>query len=417
MNTKRLLQKSTTFGLLFKKKLIMVFPPLPRGVVLLGIFGLLLGMSTNMIYSQIGMFLKHELHASELKIATIDGVVELLSYLMRVFSGAFSDWMRNRKVILVVGCVLSLVVKPLFVFAKTSIAILVAQSLDRVGNGLQAAPRDALLADITADAKRGQSYGFIRSLKTIGAFLGGVCAITILGYAVGQYRIVFLTAFIPAIIAIVILFFIKEPERGNEKKQVDNLSVVIKMRNLKLLNSDFWKIAILACIFEFGHFSEALLPIRCNDFLSPTLSTMASLFISMGQVVAAYPLGILADRFNHGIFIRVCFCIMILSNIFLWIANSAVVAFFGVFLWGCQLSATQSLFLAIISQRVSSNLRGTAIGVFYCIVGCAYMIASIVAGKLWQFGCHYSFGYSILMSLIALACFKKLYGKNSKKIA
>lgn len=167
---------------------ISFFSTLPKGVFAISLFGLFLGASTTMVYSQLGMFLKHELHANVLKIALIDGFVEFLSFLTRIFSGVISDYLKNRKFILLVGCGITLCMKPLFAVAHSTITIMFAQAIERIGNGLQACPRDALIADISTKETYGQSFGFSKSLKTVGGLFGTMLAMIIMYFTCDNYR-------------------------------------------------------------------------------------------------------------------------------------------------------------------------------------------------------------------------------------
>ena len=181
---------------------LSVFNSLPKGIFAISLFGLFLGASTTMIYSQLGLFLKNELHATELKIAFIDGVVEFIAYVTRVFSGMISDYFMNRKFILYVGCVITLFMKPLFAIAQSPLVVMIAQSIERIGNGLQATPRDALIADLSDPSNRGQSFGFSKSFKTVGSLLGTCVAIAIMWLSSNNYRLVFACATIAVAISI-----------------------------------------------------------------------------------------------------------------------------------------------------------------------------------------------------------------------
>lgn len=401
----------------FKFPLLM-FKSLPRGVFAVSLFGLFLGASTTMVYSQLSLFMQYELHASALKIAFIDGLVEFVSYLVRIFSGAVSDYFMNRKAILFVGCGLTLFMKPLFAIAQSSLMILIAQSVERIGNGLQAVPRDALIADLSTNKERGQSFGFSKSLKTLGGLMGTCVAIAIMYFTNDNYRTVFLCSTIAVAIAIFCLTKIKtKPLCRNEgiyERKVDN---PFSRKYLKSMDTTFWKIVALAVVFELGHFSETLFPLYADMFISKTLAGSVSMFISIGQVICSLPIGFLADKLGKGKFIRVCFVMMILANLLFLSAklmNSIMPVFIGAFLWGGQMSAVQGLFLAIVTEKVDPRLRGTAIGVYYLSIGIAYFIASNVAGYLWNVhGSSYAFLYSITWSTISLAVFKTLFPKKT----
>lgn len=394
----------------FLSEFFSAFNSLPKGVFAVSLFGLFLGASTTMVYSQLGLFMKNELHASELKIAFIDGVVEFIAYATRIFSGMISDYFMNRKFILVIGCIITFFMKPLFAIAQSPLMVMVAQSIERIGNGLQATPRDALIADLSNTKTRGRSFGFSKSFKTIGSLLGTCIAMMIMWLTCNNYRIVFMCSTIAVLISILCLFKIKTPQEikqeKSKKKKIEN---PFKREYLKSMNSSFWKMMALAVIFEMGHFSEALFPILANQFVATTVAGSVSMFISIGQIICSFPMGFYADKLGKGKFIKICILMMITANILFMTANSVFNIYIGAFFWGGQMTAVQGLFLSIISERVDSHLRGTAIGIYYCAIGVSYLIASTIAGEIWtSYGHFYAFLYSIIFCFISLTLFRIL---------
>ncbi|MDR2794517.1 MAG: MFS transporter [Holosporaceae bacterium] len=401
----------------FFYRIFSTFNSLPQGIFAVSLFGLFLGAATTMVYSNLGLFMKNELHASEATISSIDGIVESIAYIVRIFSGAVSDYFCNRKAILIIGCAISLLTKPLFAIANSSLMILFAQSIERIGNGIQAVPRDSLIADLSSKEKRGQSFGFSRSLKTIGSALGTVLGMWIMFLSCNNYRVVFFCSTFAVAIAIALLYKVKTPQELRETKK-ENTSPK-KMENpfqkkyLRSLDVHFWKLLTLAFVFEMGHFSESLFPIFAHEFTSLGTASSASIFISIGQVACSYPIGLYADRLGKAKFIKICILMMIAANLFFLTANSIVNIYIGAFLWGGQMTAVQGLFLSLITERVDSHLRGTAIGVYYCTIGLSFFLSSIFAGNIWtSYGHDFAFLYSICFCCLALFIFNILLPKK-----
>ncbi|MDR2645674.1 MAG: MFS transporter [Holosporaceae bacterium] len=395
---------------------------LPRGVFAISLFGLFLGLSTTMVYSQLGLFLKNELGASASDVSSLDGIVEFLSFLMRIFSGPVSDFLRERKMILYVGCFITLFARSLLSFAGSWWMILFVQSSERLGNGIQATPRDALIADLSPSEFRGRAFGFSRSLKTVGSFLGTLIAIQIMLFTSGNYRIVFGCAVIPVIVAIFCLSNVKtHREISGLPQKKEKCENPFKKKYLKSLDKVFWKIILLALVCEMGHFSEHLFPIYANEFLSTNISGSVSMFVSMGQVALCFPIGILADKYGKGKLIAVCIVLMILANIFfisarfvsaLPIAN----VYLGAFLWGGQMTASQGLYLSLICERVDFHLRATAMGIYSLMLGIAYLTASFICGSIWdKWGSSYAFLYSMSFSIFALSLLNILLPRKQKR--
>ena len=387
-----------------------VFNNLTKGVFAISLFGLFLGASTTMIYSQLGLFLKNELHATEPKIAFIDGMVEFIAYVTRVFSGMISDYFMNRKFILYVGCVITLFMKPLFAIAQSPLVVMIAQSIERIGNGLQATPRDALIADLSDPSNRGQSFGFSKSFKTVGGLLGTCVAIAIMWASSNNYRLVFACATIAVAISILCLSKIKTKQEIHGKDNVEKkIKNPFKKQYLKSFDNRFWKLIALAIVFELSHFTEALFPLYASNFVATNVASSVSMFISIGQILCSFPIGLYADKFGKEKFMKVCIVMMIFANISFVFANSIFWVYLGAFLWGGQMTANQGLFLSVLMERVDVHLRGTAIGIYYCAVGASYLTASVIAGKIWtSYGSTYSFLYSITFCLISLCLFRFL---------
>lgn len=395
----------------FFGKIFGIFSSLPNGIFAVSLFGLFLGMSTTMVYSQLTLFLSKELHTSVSELAFIDGLVEFCSFLSRIVAGFVSDLIRDRKLLLFIGCGITLLARPLIVFAQSPFMVLGIQSFERIGNGIQATPRDALIADLSSRSQRGRSFGFSRSMKTFGALLGSPIAIGIMYLTANNFRTVFLCATVPVVLAIICLVSVRT--KNVEVQSTQKKENPFKRKYLKSLDRSYWKLLALSLIFEMSHFTEHLFPLYINNFLPTTVCGVVSMCVSTGQVLLAFPIGYLADKYGKGKFIRVCMFFMIGANL-LFISASylpcavACIAL-GACLWGGQLAAIQGLFLSLISEQVHFSLRATAMGVYCCTVGGAYFVASCICGRIWEnFGAQGAFLYSISFASLALLLSGKL---------
>ena len=407
---------------------------IPGGIWAISLFGLFLGMSTTMIYSQLSLFLKNDLGLTVSQIANLDGFVESVAFITRIFSGPISDFFRERKLILCIGCFVTLGAKAFLPFVSSFLGSVSNQFFDRVGNGLQATPRDALIADITPRSIRGRVYGLTKSIKTAGGFLGGITAITLMGYYSNDFRQVFKFAIIPVILAGICLMFVKDTnrsdkEKGQGQKKAEKRENPFKRKYLKSLDFSFWKLMLLAFVFQLGHFTEHLFPIYMENFVSTRVAGSIGTVVNMGQIMLAFTIGFLADKFGKGRFIRFCMSLMVISNLLFLLAggicsvvdfsldlskffgngfvinSQACCVYLGGFLWGGQMSAIEGLFLAIICEQVVFYLRATAIGIYSLILAGGYWMASRMGSKIWEadgWGCEYTFVYSLIFCVLAL---------------
>src|SRR5689334_19630206 len=149
---------------------------IPRTVVTLGLVSLLMDISSELIHSLLPVFLITALGASTVAVGVIEGVSEATTAITKIFSGALSDRIGKRKLLVGIGYSLAALTKPVFPLAATASQILAARLVDRIGKGIREAPRDALIADVTPRSIRGASYGLRQALDTIGAFAGPLLA-------------------------------------------------------------------------------------------------------------------------------------------------------------------------------------------------------------------------------------------------
>ncbi|GHU12355.1 MFS transporter [Alphaproteobacteria bacterium] len=389
---------------------------IPKRILLVAFYGFLLSISTQMLYSHLALFLKFDLNVTESQIGWIDGFVEFLSYMIRIFSGMISDCICNRKLFLMIGCAVACLVKPVFSFANSVAGVLAAEILERIGNGIQASPRDALLADLSDKDRLGESFGFAKSMKTMGALVGAPIALAIMYFSNGNYAVLFAAASIPALIAF--FFLAKINMQGSKAIRIPNLikkfENPFKKKYLKSLNLQFVTLMIFAFFCELGHFGEALMTIGASRIVSPSFAGITSAFMGIGQIIFSYPIGWLSDRHGKLFLIRICLFLAGISYALIATSNNGFVYFFSVAVLCGQHASIQAIFLSMISERINPRLRGTAIGIFYCTIGLSYMLSSEICGLICEnFGYETAFLYSSMVCVLCLfAGFsKRFFGK------
>jgi MFS family permease len=369
-----------------------------------------------MLYSQLAVFLKHDLGASAAQIAAIDGFVEFLSYLIRIFSGMISDYLGNRKLLLLIGCSIAILIKPVFAAISSVVGALAAEVVERLGNGIQASPRDALVADLSEKDRLGESFGLCKAMKTCGALVGAAMATAIVYFSDSNYKFLFLCSAVPAFLGYLCLYGVgKSSSRRSlrdmifparmEKNVAQDCSRVdnpFQKRYLKSLDRNFLMLMLLAFICELGHFSESMLVIRGCDFVSNTLAGITTIAATIGQTVFAYPVGLLADRMSKTLLLKICLLLQLMAYILMACAGSFQSFIAGVFLASGQQTSLQLLFLSMINQRIDPKLRATAIGIFYSVAGVSYMISTEICGQLCEL-LEYTWAFSFSAVVCAIS--------------
>lgn len=279
--------------------------------------------------------------------------------------------------------------------------ILAARLIDRFGKGVRGAPRDALIADLAPAHLRGASFGLRQSLDTVGAFVGPLIAATLMLVWQNDFRRVFWVAVIPGVLSVVLLLIgIKEPAEVVVHERRNPLN----KQNLARLDRHYWWVVTLASIFTLARFSEAFLVLRAQQIGVP-IGLVPLVMVAMNIVysASAYPFGKLADRISHMRLLGLGIAVLIGSDIFLATASQWGQLLFGVCLWGIHLGLTQGLLSKLVADASPVDLRGTAYGFFNLMSGVSLLMASTLAGLLWErFGAPVTFFSGILFCVISL---------------
>ena len=369
---------------------------IPKNVWALGIVSLLMDLSSEMILSILPIFLVTGLGVSVLTLGLIEGFAEGAASIIKAFSGMLSDYLKKRKILIVIGYGLSTLTKPFFALASTATWIFTARFVDRLGKGIRGAPRDSLIADSTSTKIRGTAYSLRQSLDTLGALLGPIIAIIILYLTTNNFRFVLWFAVIPAVLCIVVLIFgVKETTL---KKNVLKKKSYFLFKNFSKITPVIWLFFLTVFILNLGHFSEAFLLLRSQEIgLKVSFIPIVFVVMNVAYAIVAVPFGHLADKVGFFIPIVCGFLILVLSNIILALTNGIEWMFAGIIFWGIHLGMTQGLLLAMVAQLSPLELRGTSFGLFHAITGVALLIASLIAGYLWQ---YYNSGLIFIVSAI-----------------
>ena len=189
---------------------------LPTGIWALGFGSLFMDMSSELIHSLLPIFVVVSLGASMVTVGIIEGVAEATAAIMKVFSGALSDYLGKRKFLVVLGYALAAFTKPVFPLATSVSWVFAGRFIDRIGKGIRDAPRDALVADITPAQMRGAAYGLRQALDSVGALIGPLLAVALMIWFTNDIRAVMWFAVAPAFITVALLLvYVREPERTN----------------------------------------------------------------------------------------------------------------------------------------------------------------------------------------------------------
>jgi len=383
-----------------------VLSQIPAGVWVLGFVSLLMDVSSEMIHSLLPMFMVTTLGATTFAVGIIEGLAESTALVVKVFSGTLSDYLGARKGLALVGYGLGALTKPIFAVASTIGVVLTARLLDRVGKGVRGAPRDALVADMTPAHLRGAAFGLRQSLDTVGAFLGPLLAVGLMLLWANDFRAVFWVAGIPGWLAVGLLFLgLRDPQQHHAEKRTNP----IRRDNLKRLSVAYWGVVGVGAVFTLARFSEAFLVLRAQRSGMP-IALVPLVMVAMNVIYAlsAYPFGELSDRMSHRKLLALGLMVLIAADLVLAGSGRWGVTLTGVALWGIHMGMTQGLLATMVADTAPADLRGTAFGFFNLVSGLAMLLASMIAGLLWdRLGPSFTFYVGAIfcaVSLLGLAC-------------
>ena len=374
---------------------------LSTAVWALGLTSLFMDISSEMIHSLLPVVLVVGLGTSTAYLGVIEGVAEATTCIVKVFSGALSDYFGRRKPLALLGYGMAALTKPLFPLASSAGMVFFARFIDRVGKGIRGAPRDALVADVTPPEQRGAAFGLRQSLDTIGAFAGPVLAMLFAAVFAGTLRTVLWIAVLPAFISVVVLWVgVREPKR-QPAPQSKKRSVDLRVRAMP---QSFWIICAVASVFMLSRFSEAFLVlVGIHAGLTPAMTPLALVAMNLAYLLSAYPVGKLSDRMPKQYLLVVGCGILALANGVLALASNPVLLIMGALLWGLHMGFTEGVFAAMVANSAPKDLRGSAFGIFNLLRGLVLLAASVIAGLLWdQVGPQATFGFASVLALLTV---------------
>ncbi len=356
---------------------------IPRTVWVLGFVSLLMDVSSEMIHSLLPVFMTVVLGASATTVGMVEGVAEATALIAKVFSGVLSDYIGKRKWLAVIGYGLGAASKPLFALASGIGWVLGARFLDRIGKGIRGAPRDALVADVTAPELRGAAFGLRQSLDTVGAFAGPLLAMGLMLVWADDFHRVFWIAVIPGVLAVCLLAFgVREPARPPRTGKV---AFPISRAALSRLPAAYWWVVVAGAVLTLARFSEAFLVLRAQQGgLALALTPLVLIVMNLVYAAGAYPLGILADRMSHSALLMLGIAPLIAADLLLAHSDRLPWVGAGLMFWGLHMAATQGLLAAMVADTAPPELRGTGYGLFNLASGLMMLAASVLAGLLWD---------------------------------
>ena len=354
------------------------FAGLSRNTFLLAFASLFADISTEMLYPILPIFLTQTLKASGSVVGLIEGVAGATQNIAQGISGAVSDKLQRRKPIALVGYFLAAIGKPLMGAATAWPGVLGGRFLDRLGAGTRSAPRHALIASSVDEADRGRAFGLEGVGDNTGAFVGPLLAVLLLIVWHLDIRLIFYLAVIPGLLAFLMVVFVEErPVAVTAKSKIDV--------NLRQFPKPYWKYLVATALFGIGNSSNAFLILQTKDIGASLMMTILT-YAGFNFVAAliSYPSGFLSDRLGRRNVLILAYAIFLVTYLgFALTRNVVLIAVLFVF-YGLYQGIFRSVGKALASDYVPEQLRASGIGWYSATVGLFGLVASLVAGWLWD---------------------------------
>jgi MFS family permease len=352
--------------------------PLPREVKALGVVSLLTDASSEMIYPLLPAFLVGVLRAGPVFVGAVEGVAETTAAGLKILAGQWSDRMGRRKPLAVAGYALSSVARPLLALAQAPWHVLAVRVTDRIGKGVRGAPRDALIAQVTAPEDRGRAFGFHRAMDHAGAVVGPLLASALLAAGV-PLRTVFALAAVPAFLSLLALVF------GVRETPTPAAAPSARPETSAPLPPALKRYLVVLALFTLGNSSDAFLLLRAQEAgISLAAIPLLWAFHHVFKSAAGTAGGALSDRIGRRRTIAIGWAVYALSYAGFAVASgkAAVLALFATY--ALYFALTEGAERALLADLAPAAGRGRAFGLFHAVTGLALLPASLLTGFLWQ---------------------------------
>lgn len=353
-----------------------------RTIWVLSFVSLFTDISSEMLYPVMPIYLK-TIGFTALWIGILEGVAEAVVGMSKGYFGQFSDETGKRLPFVKLGYFLSSLSKPLMTFMIYPVWILFVRSTDRLGKGIRTSARDAMLSDESSKENKGKVFGLHRAMDTLGAAIGPLFALVFLYFYPAQYKPLFILAFIPGMMGVLLLFMVREKNK-EIKIEKKNRSFFSYFSYWKIAEKEYKKLVIGLLLFALFNSSDIFLLLMAKNIGIADLNIIGVyVFYNLIYALFSFPMGLLADKIGmKPTFIIGLFLFSIVYGGMVFVQNESML-YILFFIYGIYAAATEGVSKAWISKLVSPSETATAIGFHASCASIITLLASTFAGLLW----------------------------------
>jgi len=356
-----------------------------RNVLLLGLVSLLSDLSSQMVFPLIPLFLA-SLGSGATIIGIVEGAADTTAALLKVFSWYLSDKFKKRKIFVFIGYSFSTITKPLFALVKTWPAVLVFRVIERIGKGLRDTPRDALVADSTAPEYMGKAYGIQRAMDGIGSVIWALITLILFPYL--WYQNMFLFAFLPGLVAVLTIMFVKEAKTMKKENHREHLHLQTKVEipslreSIKLFPKNLKLFILVSALFGLVNFGYAFLLLKAKSVGASDERAIIYYVLFYGiYTLASAPLGMLSDRIGRKKILWIAYSLFLVVTLWLAFVTHLGLVIFLFILFGFLFAIVDGTERALVVD-LAGKYKWTALGVFHTAIGIVSLPGWYI---LWMF--------------------------------
>lgn len=359
-------------------------------------------LGSDIIYPIWPLFVTSVLGAPMAALGLIDGLGDVVVSISQAVSGYISDKIRKRKIFIWIGYLCGSLSRIGYGLSSTWQYLIPFRILDRAGK-IRAAPRDAILADISTKEDRGKNFGLLRMMDNLGAVCG--ILICILFFGLLGYKKLFFLAVIPSIISTLLIFCLVREKTPTETGSYNKLS-------LKHLDKNFKLFLLLSSFFALGSFSYSFLLIYAKQvgFQITFVPVLYLVFTTVASIFSL-PFGKLSDQIGRKSVLLLSYIFWGLTCLILLFVQTYLSIMLAFVLYGLHKGALEPVQKTFVAELSLTEYRASSLGGFQMVIGLCALPASLIAGMLWdKIGMSMPFYFSLsltILSVIILAFVKE----------
>jgi MFS family permease len=379
-----------------------MFGKIPKNVIWLGFVSLFNDIASEMIYPIIPIFLTSVLNVPVSIVGVIEGIAEGTASIMKFLFGYVSDRFYKRKIFVTSGYSLGAISKLLIGFAYSWPLVLFARFIDRLGKGVRTSARDSILLQSADKSNKGYIFGFHRAMDSMGAVIGPLIALLLLYFLNNNMRLVFLIAFVPSLIGVLMLIFLVKERKDPIGKKKFNFNF-----KWSELDPNFKFFLFVSVIFSIGNSSDAFILLRAKDLgLSTLFVTLSYVLYNTSQTIFATPAGYFADKLGAKKVYSYGLLVFAVVYFLFGIINNPIYVWFLFPIYGLYIAATDGVSKAYVSESIKEKQSGTYFGIYQSAIAISAFLASFIGGILWSsFNPSVTFYFGAVTAIIAFIIF------------